>query len=79
MATKKSVAKKADTKPTALKDLTVKELLVSIDALRKEAVDLKRGTKTGEVQNVRAYSTKRKDVARALTALNAKKATGEDK
>jgi ribosomal protein L29 len=46
------------------------ELEKAIAALREDVVTLKRGTVMGEVQNVRAYNARRKELARALTARN---------
>jgi len=79
MATKKPVTKKTEVKSLSFKDMTIKELQAAAITLQNEAVELKRGTKVGDVQNVHAYSVKRKEVARVLTALNAKKASGEEK
>ena len=79
MATKKPVTKKTEVKKVSFKDMTIKELQTAAITLQNEAVELKRGTKVGDVQNAYAYSVKRKDVARVLTALNAKKALGEEK
>lgn len=52
------------------KSLSEKDLLKKIDELRAEARDLKRNTMLGDVQNVRAYSVKRRELARALTVRN---------
>lgn len=46
------------------------DLIKAIATLREDVVTLKRGTVMGEVQNVRAYNARRKELARALTALN---------
>lgn len=46
------------------------ELIKAIAELRHDIVTLKRGTISGEVQNVHAYGARRKELARALTALN---------
>jgi len=78
MATKKPATKTVELKKVSFKDMTIKELEAMAATLQNEAVELKRGTKIGDVQNVHAYSVKRKDVARVLTALNAKKASGEE-
>ena len=69
MATTKKVVKKSTTdKPQ--KPLTKADMLKNIDKIREEAVILKRNMHMGDVQNVRAYKYKRKDIARALTQLN---------
>lgn len=54
-------------------ELPEKDLYKKIDELKSEALDLKRGTKVGDVQNVRAYKYKRRELARALTARNTAK------
>ena len=84
MATTKKPATKSASRRTVapnvdIKALTAPELAKKVASLRLEAVELKRGTKTGDVQNVHAYNLKRKEIARALTALNSKPAEGEDK
>ena len=79
MATKKP-ASKAPAKPVDIKTLTSAELTVKAAEIREEAVVLKRGTKMGDVQNVHAYSAKRRELARVLTAQNAlKQAEGKEK
>ncbi len=50
--------------------MTEAELYKAITELRHDIVTLKRGTISGEVQNVHAYGARRKELARALTALN---------
>jgi ribosomal protein L29 len=65
-----SKAAKATTKKVDFSKLTEQELLKKIDELRLEVQELKRGTKVGEVQNVKAYAAKRKELARALTTRN---------
>ena len=60
-------------KPTAkqnYKSMDEKELLSKIDELRLEKNELKRGTILGDVQNVRAYKFKKRELARALTFRN---------
>lgn len=52
------------------KDMDEKKLLKAIEDLRQEVTELKRGTMLGDVQNVRAYKFKRRELARALTARN---------
>jgi ribosomal protein L29 len=79
MATaKKPVAAKTPAKPVDIKSLSGADLVKKVAELRVEAAALKRGMREGNVQNVRAYTAKRRDIARALTALNAK-AEGEEK
>jgi ribosomal protein L29 len=57
--------------------LSAKELTAKISELQKEVVELKRNTLTGDVQNVRSYINKRRELARALTAQ--KQLAEEDK
>lgn len=79
MATaKKPVAAKSPAKTVDIKSLSKADLAKKVTELREEAAVLKRGMREGNVQNVRAYAAKRRDIARALTALNAK-AEGEEK
>ena len=52
------------------KSLDDKDLLKAIEELRSDLVVLKRATKMGDVQNVRAYNVRRKEYARALTVRN---------
>ncbi len=80
MADKKSTKKAAPTKAEKIANKTLSsadyvkmneaDLLKAIVTLRQDVVTLKRGTISGEVQNVHAYGARRKELARALTALN---------
>jgi ribosomal protein L29 len=45
--------------------------------IREEAVTLKRNMLTGDVQNVRAYKYKRRQLARVLTRINMSKKVKE--
>jgi ribosomal protein L29 len=47
--------------------------------LREEAVTLKRGMLNGDVQNIRAYKYKRRQLARVLTLINMSKKAKEKK
>jgi ribosomal protein L29 len=71
-STKKAPVVKASKKleASSIKDLSKADLLKKVTELQEELTVLKRGTTIGDVQNVHAYSTKRKDLARVLTALN---------
>lgn len=75
-ATKKATAKKAENvasktlKKVDYATLSESELIKAVAELRQDVVTLKRGTVMGDVQNVRAYGARRKELARALTALN---------
>ena len=68
VAAKPSVTKKA--KKVDYKALKDADLYKKIELLRIEVLELKRGTVIGEVQNVRAFKQKRRELARALTARN---------
>jgi ribosomal protein L29 len=52
-----------------IRKLPTKDLTVESTKLRDEIAELKQRVRTGEVQNVRAIRTKRKDLARMLTVL----------
>lgn len=75
-ATKKATPAKAEKvakktlKSTDYMKMNEAELLKAVAELRLDIVTLKRGTISGEVQNVHAYGARRKELARALTALN---------
>ena len=75
-ATKKTASKTAEkvaaTTPKKVDYMKMSEadLVKAVATLREDVVTLKRGTISGEVQNVRAYSARRKELARALTTLN---------
>lgn len=63
----KSVKPKASKQP---KVLTKEDLLTQINLIREEATALKRNMHQGDVQNVRAYKYKKRDLARLLTKYN---------
>lgn len=77
MATAKKPAAKTPAKVVDYKALSLAELTDKVTELRDEAIELKRGTRTGDVQNVRAYKFKRREIARALTAQRALAAEGD--
>ena len=63
--------KKTTSKTTTKKvELSLGEQLIE---KRKELVEAKRGHAAGELQNPRALSKVRKDIARIMTEINAKK------
>ena len=74
------MAKKSDSSvkasPSAnFKDLTAMksdEIEKVASELKTEIIGLKKGIKSGDVQNYKIGRVKRKDLARALTALNQK-------
>jgi large subunit ribosomal protein L29 len=53
-----------------IRKLSTTELTQESSKLRDEIVEFRRRLYTGEVQNVRALRTKRKDLARMLTVLS---------
>ncbi len=55
----------AEIRKSSTQDLTAQSV-----KLREEIAELKRRLSTGEVQNVRAIRTKRRDLARVLTVLS---------
>ena len=59
-------------KITEVRKLTTEELTKQSSALQNEIVELKRRLYSGEMQNVRAIRTKRKDLARVYTVLGEK-------
>lgn len=71
-AAPKSVSKLAKDAPKKAdyKKMTESELVQVVTSLRQDVIVLRRGTVMGEVQNVHAYTARRKELARALTALN---------
>lgn len=71
MAEKNTVAKSKASKKVNYSTMSASDLDTTINTLRTEAHELKRGTIAGDVQNVRAYGQKRKELARALTARRA--------
>lgn len=76
---KTSKASKKMVTPKDLKTLTKEELVIQAKEVREEAVILKRNSLLGDVQNIRAYKYKRRELARILTLINAKPATVEEK
>ena len=46
------------------------DILKKVTDLKEESATLKRNMRIGDVQNVKAYIFKRRELARALTALN---------
>jgi ribosomal protein L29 len=53
-----------------IRKLSTSQLANDSTKLREEIADLRRRMVTGEVQNVRAIRSKRKDLARMLTVLS---------
>jgi len=78
MATAKKPSKTPATKKVDYKTLSKAELVKKLAELRAEVVTIKRSTKEGSVQNYRAHTYKRRELARVLTALNGI-AEGEEK
>ncbi|HRF28548.1 MAG TPA: 50S ribosomal protein L29 [Candidatus Saccharibacteria bacterium] len=67
MAEKKTTAKKAAVKKA---ELSLEEQLV---ALRNDLLEYRKSHAAGELVNPRAITKNRKDIARVMTQLNAKK------
>jgi ribosomal protein L29 len=70
-----TVVKKPTAAKTILKSKPVKvaakaDIFKKISKVREEAETLKRNMHMGDVQNVRAYKLKRRELARVLTAFN---------
>jgi ribosomal protein L29 len=79
-----ATSKKTSTDKTAPKNkepkiITKADMLKKINKIREEAETLKRNMHMGDVQNVHAYSAKKRELARMLTALNNTKQEGKDK
>ena len=86
MAAKKQAPKEAEVVATKVakapkhvdyKSMKPADLKDTVTTLRADALALKRGTVNREVQNVHAYNYRRKELARALTALNTKNSKEE--
>jgi ribosomal protein L29 len=70
MAEKKTTTKKAAPKKQDYNGMKKAELEKAIVELRTDIAVIKKSTLVGDAQNVRAHANKRKELARALTALN---------
>jgi ribosomal protein L29 len=57
-------------KMAEIRKLSTKDLTTESTKLREEIAELRRRLHLGEQQNVRIIRTKRKDLARVLTALS---------
>ena len=77
--TKKTTTAKTASKVKVPKELTKADMLKKINKIREEAETLKRNMHMGDVQNVHAYSVKKRELARVLTALNKMTHEGKDK
>ena len=76
MAQKAKAVPKPAKKTTAKTDKPI-DLNQQATALREETHTLKRNMLTGDVQNVRAYKFKRRELARVLTKINQVKLKGD--
>jgi ribosomal protein L29 len=67
------------TSPKNDKAVTVshENLLKKVQDMRLEVITLKRNMLSGDVQNVRAYKYKRRELARILTSINQHKVVEE--
>lgn len=79
MATAKKTTTKTVSKAKEPKELTKADMLKKVNKIREEAETLKRNMHMGDVQNVHAYSVKKRELARVLTSLNMMKQEGKDK
>jgi len=64
-------------KAEELKELSKEELKQRVTGLRKDMLKLKFDRAKGELKNVTALRSIRRDIARALTVLNQKNKGGE--
>lgn len=69
---KKATPKASKTISVNFKEMPKSDLILLVKELKEESLILKRSTIMGDVQNVRAYKFKRRELAKALTALNSK-------
>lgn len=60
-----------------LRDMTVAELKEKEKELRKELFNLRFQQATGEIQNPKAVTAARKDIARTLTIITEREKSGE--
>lgn len=79
MAMAKKTTTKTVSKAKEPKELTKADMLKKVNKIREEAETLKRNMHMGDVQNVHAYSVKKRELARVLTSLNMMKQEGKDK
>lgn len=59
-------------KPSEIKALSIDELKIKINDLKKELFNLKLKVKTGQLADFRSYRLMKKDLARHLTILTEK-------
>jgi ribosomal protein L29 len=52
-----------------IRKMSTSELATNSNSIKEELVELRRRTRLGEINNVRAIRLKRKDLARVLTVL----------
>lgn len=57
---------------TEIKDLGIKELIIKLDALRREHFSLKLNASTAHVKDYSQFAKGRKNIARVLTQLRQK-------
>jgi ribosomal protein L29 len=70
MPTTKVAAQKSSAKKATPKLDNKADILKKINQVKQEAIELKRNMHLGDVQNVRAYKYKRRELARLLTRYN---------
>lgn len=66
------MAKTKSIKPTA-SESTTEDLQKNLQAKRQDLLEAKKSNASGELANPRVITTYRKDIARILTEINAKK------
>jgi len=59
-------------KVTDIRKMTTEELTKQVPAMQQEIIEMRRRLYSGEMQNVRALRSKRKDLARIFTVLGEK-------
>jgi large subunit ribosomal protein L29 len=64
-------------KTSELREMTSEELKKKEEDMRKELFNLRFQKSTGEIENPMRIRSVRKDIARVLTVLSAKKNTGK--
>lgn len=57
-------------KTADIRKMKTSEIATTINTLREEITELRRGIHMGETQNIRALRAKRKDLARMLTIMS---------
>lgn len=64
-------------KPSELKEMTIDELILKEEDMRKELFNLRFQQATGEIENPMRIRSVKKDIARVLTIITKKGKTNE--